>query len=383
MQRSSSRHGPSPVSLDTKSHARPSGPYHTGMSALDRDTPWQQFDDIDIAAAAARIRGQVVRTPLVRLPSDDARLEVRGKLENRQETGSFKARGALNNILALTPAERARGVVASSSGNHGKALAWAARKAGVRATIVMPKDAYPNKIEACRAEGAEVVLAETRGGADDVTARFVDEGRVLVHPYDRRGTIEGAGTIGHELAADWPDVEVVIVCVGGGGLAAGTSLALRRALGRRVRIFGAEPLGAPSMTLGIARGAPVTLDRITTSVQGLCPPYSGALNIAVCRTTLDGMLLPDDDEIHAAQRRLVRPGHSRASVDPAPRWEGEVVEPAGAAAYAAALTAPAIQELLAGRDARNPLRVAVTVSGGNPDPAQLTRALQGEVADAR
>jgi threonine dehydratase len=356
------------------------------MTAPDRDTPWQKFDDLDIAAAAARIRGQVLHTPLVGLPCDDLRLDVRGKLENRQETGSFKARGALNNILALSPEERARGVVASSSGNHGKALAWAARKAGVRATIVMPKDAYPNKIEACRNDGAEVVLAETRGGADDITARFVAEGRVLVHPYDRRGTIEGAGTIGLELAADWPEVEVVIVCVGGGGLAAGTSLALRRALGRRVRIFGAEPLGAPSMTLGLARGAPVTLERISTSVQGLCPPYSGALNIAVCRTTLDGMLLPDDDEIHAAQRRLVRPSQrpapSPASADRARRWEGEVVEPAGAAAYAAALTAPAILDLLAGRDARDPLRVAVTVSGGNPDPAQLARARQSEVADA-
>jgi threonine dehydratase len=203
-----------------------------------------------------------------------------------------------------------------------------------------------------------------------------------VHSYDRRGTIEGAGTIGLELAADRPSVDVVIVCVGGGGLAAGTSLALRRALGRRVRIFGAEPLGAPSMTLGIARGAPVTLERITTSVQGLCPPHSGALNIAVCRTTLDGMLLPDDVEIHAAQRRLVRPGHSPASAGPAQRREGEVVEPAGAAAYAAALTAPAIVDMLAARDARNPLRVAVTVSGGNPDPAQLARARQSEVVDA-
>src|SRR5688572_23082663 len=281
------------------------------MSATDRITPWQKFDDIDIAAAAARIRGQVVHTPLVRLPSDDPRLDVRGKLENRQETGSFKARGALNNILALTPDERARGVVASSSGNHGKALAWAARKAGVRATSVMPKDAYPNKIEACRKDGAEVVLSETRGGADEITARYVAEGRVLVHPYDRRGTVEGAGTIGLELATDWPEVEVAIACVGGGGLVAGTSLALRRALGSRVTIFGSEPMGAPSMTLGLARGAPVMLERIASSVQGLCPPYSGALNIAICRATLDGMTLPDDDEIHAAQRRLVRPDPAR------------------------------------------------------------------------
>lgn len=346
------------------------------MQAHLRDAPWRRFDDLDLAGAAARIQGRVERTPLAALPCDDPRLDVRGKLENRQVTGSFKARGALNNILALTRDERARGVVAASSGNHGKALAWAARQAGVRATIVMPEDAYPNKIEACRAEGAEVRLAATRAGADELTAGLVAEGRVLVHPYDRRGTVEGAGTVGLEIAEDWPDVEVVIACVGGGGLAAGTTLALRRALGRRVGLFGSEPLGAPSMTLGIARGAPVTLERIATSVQGLCPPHSGGLNIAVCRATLDGMLLPSDDEILAAQRRLVRP-------DPARGWAGEVVEPAGAAAYAAALTSPAIQELLAGRSPQDPLRVAVTVSGGNPDPAQLARARGAEVADAR
>ncbi len=334
------------------------------MRANERDTPWDTFADFDLDAARARIAGAVHRTPLVRLPCDDARLDVRGKLENRQETGSFKARGALNNILALTPDERRRGVVAASSGNHGKALAWAAQRAGVPATIVMPADAYPNKIAACREAGAEVVLAPTRAEADAFTARFVAEGRVLVHPYDRRGTIEGAGTLGMELAEDWPELEVAVLCVGGGGLAAGSSLALRRSFGRRVRIFGAEPVGAPSMTLGIARGGSVRLPRIDSGIQGLCPPYSGELNVAVCRTTLDGTLLVEDSEVLAAQQRLVLP-------DPEHSWSGEVVEPAGAAAYAAALVAPRIRELAVGRTAADPLRIAVTISGGNPDPAQL------------
>jgi threonine dehydratase len=345
--------------------------------------PWARFADVDIAAARERIRGRVLHTPLVTLPTDDPRLLVRGKLENRQETGSFKARGALNNVLLLSDEERARGVVAASSGNHGKALAWAARRAGVRATIVMPKDAYPNKIAACREEGAEVVLAETRGGADELTAKYVAEGRVLVHPYDRRGTIEGAGTIGLELAEDWPDVEVVIVCVGGGGLAAGTSLALRRTLGSHVRVFGSEPAGAPSMTLGIAAGRPVVLHRITTGVQGLCPPYSGHLNVAICARTLDRVLTPSDEEIFAAQRRLVRPhGESRSPerIHFGLAAEGEVVEPAGAAAYAAALSSFAVRDLLEGRTAADPLRVAVTISGGNPDPAQLEVARREAVA---
>ena len=127
------------------------------------------FEDIDFAAAAARIAAQVKRTPLLALPCEDERIELRGKMENQQVTGAFKARGACNNIALLTAEERARGVVASSSGNHGRALAWAARCAGVPATIVMPQDAYPNKIEACRAEGAEVVLAKDRLDADVVT----------------------------------------------------------------------------------------------------------------------------------------------------------------------------------------------------------------------
>jgi len=346
------------------------------MTDRQTDTPWDAFEAYDVAGAAARIRDRIRRTPLVRLPTDESRLDLRGKLENRQVTGSFKARGALNNILSLTDEERGRGVVAASSGNHGKALAWAAREAGVAATIVMPRDAYRNKIEACRADGAEVVLAESRASADDQTARLVAEGRVLIHPYDRRGTIEGTGTVGLELAEDWPEVDIVIVCVGGGGLAAGTSLALRRALGRKVKIFGAEPLGAPSMTLGLARGAPVRLTHLDSSVQGLCPPYSGALNIAICATTLDGMLLPHDGEILAGQRRLVRPHEATG-------FAGEVVEPAGAAAYAAALVSPAIRALVSQHTAARPLRVAVTVSGGNPDPSQLEAARDGASVHAR
>lgn len=326
---------------------------------------WSGFDFIDFLMAAQRIAARTVRTPLMRLPGHDPRLELRGKMENLQVTGAFKARGACNNMARLTAEERARGVVASSSGNHGRALAWAAQQAGVKATIVMPKDAYPNKIQACREAGAEVVLAEDRLDADVVTARLAAEGRVLIHPYDLAGTIEGAGTVGLEIAQDWPAVEVVVICVGGGGLSAGSSLALRRALGSRIHIFGAEPIGSPSMRDGLAAGQPVVLESITTQVQGLCPPQSGALNIAICATTLDGMLTPDDATIFAAQRRLVRSE---------PGWEAQIVEPAGACAYAAVISGMLPPALLEGRSAQDPLRVAVTISGGNPDPAQLAAA---------
>ena len=321
------------------------------------------FASIDPVAATARIAGAVTRTPLLEVDVGDPRVRLRAKLENRQVTGAFKARGAWNNVSQLSGDERARGVVACSSGNHGKALAWAAREAGVAATIVMPQDAYPNKIAACRELGAEVVLSADRQDADRVASELAAEGRVFVHPYDRAGTIEGAGTVGVELLEDWPEVEVVVVPVGGGGLIAGTSLHLRRACGDDVTILGAAPAGAPSLLRGLAAGAPVALEEITTEVQGLCPTASGALNVAVCSQTLDGVVLVEDEEILAAQGHLVR--------------MGEIVEPAGGAAVAVVREGKLPAQLLEGRGLDDPLRVCCVVSGGNPDPAQLSALRDG------
>lgn len=330
------------------------------------------FPEIDFEEAAARIGEVVPRTPLLPLPGSVPEvLDLRGKMENRQVTGSFKARGALNNMLTLSAEERARGVVASSSGNHGRALAWAARRVGVPATVVMPQDAYPNKIEACRAEEAEVVLAPDRWQADVVAERLAGEGRLWVHPYDRPGTVEGAGTVGLELAADWPDVEVVVVCIGGGGLSSGSALALRRALGEGVVLLGAEPTGAAAMEAAQREGRSVHLDTITSQVQGLTTTYAGHLNVEICRATLDGILTVDDAAIYSAQRRLVND-------DAGCGWAAEVVEPAGAAAYAAALSTDFCDLVSAARtrrglstEPRGAMRVAVTISGGNPAPAQL------------
>ena len=333
---------------------------HTLMLAREARA-WERFDSIRIADAAERVRGVVRRTPLLPLESGDARIELRAKLENRQETGAFKARGAWNQIAQLGEAERRAGVVCASSGNHGKALAWAAQRAGVRATIVMPANAYANKIQACRDHGAEVVLMPTREEADREVERRVARGSVLVHPYDAARTLEGAGTVGLEIAEDWPEVEAVVVPVGGGGLVAGSALALRRALGERVRIFGAEPEGAPTLTRGLERGAPVVIEKITSKVQGLTPLYCGAINIEIARATLDGVFLLRDEQVFAAQKRLVA--------------AGETVEPAGSAACAAVF-----EGLLPLAGPR--LRVAAVVSGGNPDPAQL-QAVRDELAAER
>lgn len=320
--------------------------------------PWSRFDHLRPQDAAARVEGAVRRTPILPLPCDDPRIDLRGKMENHQETGSFKARGAWNNVSQLTDDERSRGVVASSSGNHGRALSWAAQRAGVPATIVMPENAYPNKIQACRDHEANVVLTPTRQGAEDEALRLAEQGMVLIHPFDAERTIQGAGTVGVEIAEDWPEVDVVIVCVGGGGLISGTSLALRQTLGERVTILGAEPAGAPSLSRGVASGAAHHLNEITTKVQGLCPVYSGQINVDVCSATVDRILLLSDEEIYATQARLVA--------------AGEVVEPAGAAATAAVLTGKLPEELFEQASAEGrKLRVCVVVSGGNPDPAQL------------
>ena len=318
--------------------------------------------EIDVQAAALRLRGVVQRTPLrpFQLPpaaEHAGRVELRLKLECLQETNSFKARGAWNQVAQLTPEERARGVVTTSSGNHGRAVAWAARRAGVRATIFMPRNVYPNKVEACRAEGAEVDLRPTRQEAEEACAARVREGAVLVHPYKAARTIEGAGTVGLEIAQDWPEVELVLFPVGGGGLIAGSALALARQLGDEVAVIGVEPEGSPNLSRALEEGRVVPIDPITTAVQGLCPLDTGELNLALARRYVEGMVTLEDEEIFAGQRVLVR--------------SGLVVEPAGAAGFAALLAGALPDELLEDRTAEDPLRVVCVISGGNPDPQQL------------
>jgi len=316
---------------------------------------------VSFAAAANRIAGVVRRTPLEatdlgsQLGGD---VDLRLKLECLQETGSFKVRGAWNQLAQLTPAQRAAGVVTTSSGNHGRALAWAARRAGVPATICMPADAYPNKIEACRALGADVRLGATRTGTDAIATELAAEGMTLIHPYDDPRTFEGAGTVGREIAEDWSDVEAVVLPIGGGGLISGCALALRDMLGDDVRIIGVEPFGAPTMTRALEAGAPVTLEQISTDVQGLCPPNVGEINRQVVERNVDAVVLVEDGEVFDAQRVLVNE-------------LGHTVEPAGAATLAA-WRSGRLAESLAGL-----VNVALVVSGGNPAPDQLAEIRGG------
>lgn len=313
--------------------------------------------------AARALAGRVRRTPLVPVACGDSRVELRLKLENLQWVGAFKARGAWNHVRQLSDSERQRGVVAASSGNHAKALAWAAARAGVPATVCMPANAYASKIAAARAYGSEVVLTEDRRGADERATQLAAEGARLVPPYDHPWTAEGQGTVALEVLEQWPDVDALCVPVGGGGLLAGCCLAWRDA-GRELPILGVEPEGAAAMHASLAAGEAVQLDRVDSGIQGLTPPGAGRTTFAIAKESGAVTATLSDAQILAGQARLAQSG-----------W---TVEPAGAAAATAVFEGRLPDAWLA-RDLGRPLRIAAIVSGGNPDPSQWA-ALRAELS---
>jgi threonine dehydratase len=306
----------------------------------------------DIRLAADDIAGVAVRTPLLPCLWDD---DLLLKPESLQPVGSFKLRGATHAVARLAAEQRARGVVTHSSGNHGQALAYAARVAGAPCTVVIPEAAPPVKVDQVRAFGAEVVLvppAERQERAERIAA---EQGRTLVPPFDHRHVIAGQGTIGLEIVEDLPDVDVVLVPVGGGGLSAGVATAVK-ALRPSAAVIGVEPAYAADARDSLAAGEVVVWDVVRTyrtSADGLRTNLS-ALTFAHLRERLDGIVTVTEQEIIAAMARLVL--GSRL-----------VVEPSGAVATAARMFHR--EELPAGRT------VAV-VTGGNVDPAMLAAAAQ-------
>ncbi|MBM0226769.1 MULTISPECIES: threonine/serine dehydratase [Micromonospora] len=305
----------------------------------------------DVRAAADDIAGTVVRTPLLPAPWDG---ELWLKPESLQPVGSFKLRGATHAVARLDPATRARGVVTHSSGNHGQALAYAARAAGVPCTVVVPAGAPPVKVDRIRALGAEVRLVPPARRLAEAERIAADTGAALVPPFDDRRVIAGQGTIGLEIVADLPDVDVVLVPVGGGGLASGVATAVP-ALRPSALVIGVEPLLAADAKESLAAGEVVVWDverTYRTSADGLRTHLS-ALTLAHLRDRLDGIVTVTEEEILAATGRLVRDARL-------------VAEPSGAVALAARLSHR--DELPAGRT------VAV-VTGGNVDPARLASVL--------
>lgn len=270
------------------------------------------------------------------------------KLELFQKTGSFKPRGVLTALDALSPDQRACGVITLSAGNHAQAVAWAAASMSITSTVVMPSRAVPLKVDATRGYGGNVVL--TDGDLLGTTLQLQRERDLtLLHPFDDLHVIAGQGTVALELLEDVPDVDVVLVGCGGGGLLAGVSTVVK-ALRPQAKVYGVEPRGAAAMRQSLDRGEAVRLDRIDTIADGLAAPFAGALTYEHVHALVDDVFVVDDHEIVDAMRVLMQ----RCKV---------MVEPAGAAA---------LVPLLSGRlSLPHDATVALIVSGGNVDLDRL------------
>ena len=313
-----------------------------------------------IEAAAGRIAGHVRRTPLLNDPGLDAVAgrEVWVKAECLQVTGSFKARGAWSAVSALSGEQRARGVIAYSSGNHAQGVARAAKLMGAPAVIVMPVDAPPVKIEATKGWGAEVVTYDRAGGEsrEEIGAALAEErGLTLIRPYDEPQVIAGQGTTGLEIAEDAPfETGEVYVCCGGGGLTSGIALALEaRAPGLTVRTV--EPEGFDDVARSLASGRIETNERPSGSIcDAIVTPAPGELTFPIMSRLCGPGIAVSDEEALRAMALAAR--HLRL-----------VLEPGGAVALAAAL-----------RGGDGP--VVAVASGGNADPAILARALSQDIS---
>ena len=247
--------------------------------------------------ARARMGAHVYHTPLVtsRTLSERTGFHVRLKAELFQRTGSYKIRGPLNKFPQLSDEEKRRGVICSSAGNHAQGVALAARIHGIKAVVCMAANATPSKIEATRAYGAEVVLhGSIWDEANERAKQLVAEhGYTYIHPFDDRQLMTGQGTVGLEIAHDWPEVDVVVVPIGGGGLISGIAMALK-AHNPRVRVIGVESSGAPGMQRSVEAGHVVTLDRVDCIIDGLRVKRVGELTYEVVRDFVDEIVtLPD------------------------------------------------------------------------------------------
>ena len=313
----------------------------------------------DIREAAGRVAPHLHRTPVLTSRSLGERAGVRLllKCESFQKTGSFKPRGALNIVLSMPEERRQRGLVTVSAGTHAQAVAWAARVARVPCTVVMPTDAPRSKMDATRGYGATIVTHDDRATLfDRLREEEARTGASFVHPFDDPVGLAGAGTAGLEIVEQVPEVECVVVPIGGGGLMAGVASAMK-GLKPGCRVVGVELQAGPGMQPALAAGKPVPVPRPKTVADGLTPPFVGARPLEIAREAVDEIVLVSELEILEAMRQLL----VRAKL---------YVEGAGAAATAA---------VLAGK-IRMPAGATVVslVSGGNVDPERMLAACSSE-----
>ena len=261
----------------------------------------------DVQRAAERIEGKVVRTPLLPAPTQDPERPLWIKPENLQPTGAFKLRGATNAVARLTAGSTGgQGVVTHSSGNHARALAFAANLMGIKSTIVMPDNASPVKVAAVRALGATVVLVPPQDRVTAADAVAAEQGLVLVPPYDHPDVMAGQGTVGLEIAAELPDVDAVLVPVGGGGLISGIAVAIK-ALCPRAKVIGVEPELAGDAAESLRRGERVTweVERARRTIaDGLRAMELGDLTWPHVHRYVDDIVTVSDEQIREAIRLL-------------------------------------------------------------------------------
>ena len=318
-----------------------------------------------IQAARTRLRESIYLSPCQRSSelSDLTGLPLYLKLENLQRTGAFKERGALNKLLLLAPAERERGVITASAGNHAQGVAFHAAALGIRAQIVMPLATPQIKVAATRGFGADVVLhgANYDEACEEALRRRDSEGRTFIHPFDDAEVIAGQGTIGLELLEQVPDLEAVVVPVGGGWLIGGIACALKES-NPRIRVIGVEPEKLPSMLRAREAGTLVTLSAEATIADGIAVRRAGGLTLPLVSRYVDEIVTVDDEEIASAILMLLE-------------HEKTLAEGAGAAALAA---------LLQSKTNLRARRTVVLVSGGNIDVSLLAKIIErGLVKDGR
>ena len=311
------------------------------------------LDQVKEAKASFPSWIQHTRLQPVQIPGCEAQSYV--KTECLQRTGAFKVRGAYNRMRMLTEKEKQAGVIASSAGNHAQGVALAAREMGIKATIVMPQFAPLSKVNATRALGAEVVLHGEIYDDAYAYARELEKstGATFIHPYDDPMVIAGQGTISLEIFEDLPDVDVILVPVGGGGLAAGVAMAAK-SINPLVRVYGVEPAGAASMKKALQVGHPEPLERVKSFADGVTVRRVGDTSFAMCKQYLDGILSVDDDETAAAILWMIEKNKI-------------VMEGAGALPVATLMHGPLD---FSGK------KVVAVVSGGNIDVNTISRIIE-------
>jgi threonine dehydratase len=308
----------------------------------------------DFQGARRRIGERVHRTPIVSCARLGERVgaQLRLKAELFQKTGSFKIRGVLNKLLSLAEDERGRGLISISAGNHAAALAYGASVVGERATIVMPAGAVRSKVEATRGYGGEVIF--TAANLLDTCHQIQRERRlVFVHPFDDLLIMAGHGTLGLEVVEELPELALLVVPVGGGGLISGVATAVKRSR-PQVRVVGVEPTGADAMTRSLAQGRPAHLDRFETIADGLAAPFVGEHNFRHVKEFVDEVVaIPDAPIVEATRLVLTR---SKLAAEPS------------AAASVAALLARAVEPPDRGT-------ICCVISGGNVDREVLRQVV--------